>query len=46
MTTTTPEKEDGLKILNEAIEVIQEKIRSLGGVFTVQMQVRIKLCGK
>lgn len=41
MTTSTPEKQDGLKALNDAIEVIQDKITSLGGVFNVQMAVNI-----
>lgn len=40
MTTSTPEKTDGLKILNEAIEQIKTKIAELGGVFNVQMAVR------
>lgn len=40
MTTSTPEKQDGLKALSDAIEVIQEKITSLGGVFNIQMAVR------
>lgn len=39
MTTSTPEKQDGLKALNDAIEVIKNKITSLGGVFNVQMAV-------
>lgn len=39
MTTSTPEKQDGLKALNDAIEVIREKITSLGGVFDVKMAV-------
>lgn len=39
MTTSTPEKQDGLKALGDAIEVIQSKITSLGGVFNVQMAV-------
>lgn len=42
MTTSTPEKQDGLKALNDAIEVIKEKITTLGGVFAIQMAVRIK----
>lgn len=41
MTTSTPEKQDGLKALNDAIEVIRDKITSLGGVFNVQMAVNI-----
>lgn len=39
MTTSTPEKQDGLKALNDAIDAIQDKITSLGGVFNVQMAV-------
>lgn len=42
MTTSTPEKQDGLKALGDAIEVIQSKITSLGGVFNVQMAVSVK----
>lgn len=41
MTTSTPEKQDGLKALNDAIEKIKESITSLGGVFQVQMAVNI-----
>lgn len=41
MTTSTPEKQDGLKALNDAIEVIRDKITSLGGVFNIQMAVSI-----
>lgn len=41
MTTSTPEKTDGLKALNDAIVVVQEKIESLGGVFNIQMAVSI-----
>lgn len=41
MTTSTPEKQDGLKALSDAIEVIQNKITSLGGVFNVQMAVSL-----
>lgn len=41
MTTSTPEKSDGLKALNDAIEVIKDKITTLGGVFNVQMAVSI-----
>lgn len=39
MTTSTPEKTDGLKALNDAIAVIKEKIIALDGVFTIQMAV-------
>ncbi|KAF7271592.1 eukaryotic translation initiation factor 2 subunit alpha [Rhynchophorus ferrugineus] len=41
MTTSTPEKQDGLRILNEAIEVIKQKINELGGVFSVQMAPKV-----
>ncbi|KAK2579484.1 hypothetical protein KPH14_010798 [Odynerus spinipes] len=41
MTTSTPEKQDGLKALNDAIEVIKEKITSLGGVFNIQMAPKV-----
>lgn len=41
MTTSTPEKQDGLRILNEAIEVIKQKITELGGVFTIQMSPKV-----
>lgn len=39
MTTSTPEKQDGLKALNDAIVKIKETITSLGGVFQIQMPV-------
>jgi len=42
MTTSTPEKADGLKALENAIEKIREKITSLGGVFNIQMAVSLK----
>jgi len=41
MTTSTPEKTDGLKALNDAIVVVQEKIESLGGVFNIQMAPKV-----
>lgn len=41
MTTSTPEKADGLKALNTAIEKIEEKIGTLGGIFTMRMAVCI-----
>lgn len=41
MTTSTPEKQDGLKALNDAIAKIEETITSLGGVFKVKMTVII-----
>jgi translation initiation factor 2 subunit 1 len=39
ITTSSPEKADGIKALNDAIEVIKEKILQMGGVFNVQMAV-------
>lgn len=39
MTTSTPEKQDGLKILNDAIEKIKLTITELGGVFNISMAV-------
>lgn len=39
MTTSTPEKQDGLKALQDAIDKIEETIKSMGGVFQVQMAV-------
>ncbi|XP_053984057.1 eukaryotic translation initiation factor 2 subunit 1 [Hylaeus anthracinus] len=41
MTTSTPEKQDGLKALSDAIDVIRSKITSLGGVFNVQMAPKV-----
>lgn len=46
MTTSTPEKQDGLKILQDAIEKIQATISKLGGVFKVQMAVSSNLTEK
>lgn len=39
MTTQTPERPDGLKALEIAIEKVQEVIVGLGGVFNIQMAV-------
>lgn len=41
MTTSTPEKQDGLKALNDAIVKIKETITSLGGVFQIQMPPKV-----
>lgn len=41
MTTSTPEKADGLKALNTAIDKIKESIQSLGGIFTMQMAPKV-----
>jgi len=40
MTTATPEKTDGLKALQTAIEEIDKSIQTLGGVFKIQMPVK------
>lgn len=39
MTTSTPEKPDGLKALHNAINKIEEAITNMGGVFQIQMDV-------
>ena len=39
MTTQTPERQDGLKGLEVAIEKVKEVIVELGGVFNIQMAV-------
>lgn len=41
MTTSTPEKADGLKALETAIEKIKESITELGGVFNIQMAPKV-----
>ncbi|RZC40691.1 eukaryotic translation initiation factor 2 subunit 1 [Asbolus verrucosus] len=41
MTTSTPEKQDGLKVLNDAIDKIRTTITELGGVFNVQMAPKV-----
>ncbi|XP_055704648.1 eukaryotic translation initiation factor 2 subunit 1 [Phlebotomus papatasi] len=41
MTTSTPEKADGLKALEVAIDKIKETITELGGVFNVQMPPKV-----
>lgn len=41
MTTSTPEKQDGLKILNDAIEKVKATITELGGVFNIQMAPKV-----
>lgn len=41
MTTSTPEKQDGLRILQEAINKIETTITDLGGVFNVQMAPKV-----
>ncbi|CAG9821154.1 unnamed protein product [Phaedon cochleariae] len=41
MTTSTPEKQDGLKVLNDAIEKVKASITELGGVFNIQMAPKV-----
>ncbi len=43
MTTQTPERQDGLKGLELAIEKVKEIIVGLGGVFNIQMAVSSSL---
>lgn len=40
MTTSTTEIQDGVKALTDAIEKIEETIKSMGGVFVIQKAVR------
>lgn len=41
MTTSTPEKQDGLKALTQAINKIEDIITSMGGVFAIQMAPKV-----
>ncbi|KAL4708659.1 hypothetical protein ACJJTC_008185 [Scirpophaga incertulas] len=41
MTTSTPEKSDGLKTLQDATENIKETILAAGGVFNIQMAPKV-----
>nr|CAD7433853.1 unnamed protein product [Timema monikensis] len=41
MTTSTPEKQDGLKALNNAINKIDETIVLMGGVFAIKMAPKV-----
>jgi len=41
MTTSTAEKTDGLKILEEACKAVEDKIRSTGGSFNFQMKPKV-----
>lgn len=43
VTTSTPERQDGIVLLQEAIGKIEETIKKLGGSFNVQMAVRFSL---
>lgn len=39
VTTSTPERQEGIALLQTAISRIEEIIKELGGSFTVQMAV-------
>merc|ERR1712112_412286 len=41
MTCSTPERTDGLALLNEACKVVEEKIKSSGGNFSIQMAPKV-----
>lgn len=41
MTTSTPEKQDGLKLMEEACEAIKSKITECGGLFNIQMAPKV-----
>lgn len=41
MTTSTPERQEGIQLLQKAIARIEETIKGLGGSFNVQMAVSI-----
>lgn len=41
MTTSTPEKQDGLKLMEEACEAIKNKITECGGLFNIQMAPKV-----
>jgi translation initiation factor 2 alpha subunit (eIF-2alpha) len=41
VTTSTPERQEGIDLLKKAINRIEETIKGLNGSFNVQMAVRI-----
>jgi len=41
MTCNTPERQEGLTLLTEACKVVEEKIRSSGGNFAIQMAPKV-----
>lgn len=41
MTTSTPERQDGLQLLNEACEAIEAKIKECGGSFSIKMAPKV-----
>merc|ERR1712061_757708 len=41
VTTSTPERQDGLKLLNDACETIQQTINAAGGTFNYKMAPKV-----
>ena len=41
MTTSTPEKQDGLQALNDACKAIEARIGEAGGSFNIQMAPKV-----
>ena len=41
MTCSTPERSDGLTLLNDACKLVEEKIKSSGGNFAIQMAPKV-----
>lgn len=41
MTCSTPERADGLTMLNEACKAVEDKIKSAGGNFVIQMAPKV-----
>merc|ERR1712117_414933 len=41
MTCSTPERSDGLALLNEACKAVEEKIKGSGGNFVIQMAPKV-----
>lgn len=41
MTTSTPEKQEGLDALNKACKAIEERISASGGSFNIQMAPKV-----
>merc|ERR1719244_2248238 len=41
MTCSTPERSEGLALLNEGCKVVEEKIKAAGGNFAIQMAPKV-----
>ena len=41
ITTSTPEKQDGIQILNDACKAIEDRISASGGSFNIQMAPKV-----